>query len=606
MSRMADPLPHLPDPSTAKISHDGRAPRDARRWLALDVRELLDPARRAPLERTFVDGAWAILFLALLWFVGRYSSPVPFWDEWDKIVPGITGDRPLASWLWESNNEHRLPLPKLLYLGLYRLTHGDFRAPMFGSALLLVAAALLAVRAAARSRGRPRWTDSFFPLLLLSWAHYENLLWGLQIALVLGTVLVLLLLLFIARGTLLMTPRDAALAGAILLALPLCGAGSAVFVPALALWLVYAGVWNWRRPGHAGRLSGILMLASAAAAVLLTALVASARRSEAVPRMNPRGSGPFITAMQFLSTALGTAAWGRWPSAAAVVVGLLIAAAMLALGLWRRRETRPCAVGLLSFLAGCGTLVAVLGWGRSGVGPVAGLAARYTTLAAPLLCWAYLVAVAWGKGAGARLQVALWGVAAAALVPNLTPALAWGDRYHRRFAEFEHDLSRGLTPAALADAYCQGPTAIYPIPRWLALGLERLRRAGVKPFDQLRPDELGYHDQLTCEETGGWAWDRQHPERILDVNIFDDGRLLARVRADQPRGDLVLMGRGNHGFVYWLPARVRDGRQHAIRVTVADTGQPLPGTPRSIACPPVPSPSSEVLEPADRSAAPGR
>ena len=76
---------------------------------------------------TFVWGGWALMLLATLMFVMRYGSNIPYGDEW-WMVPQLTGDKPVnASWLWEQHNEHRNPLPKLILVGLFRLT-GDFRA----------------------------------------------------------------------------------------------------------------------------------------------------------------------------------------------------------------------------------------------------------------------------------------------------------------------------------------------------------------------------------------------------------------------------------------------------------------------------------------------
>ena len=48
-----------------------------------------------------------------------------------------------VSWLWSQHNEHRIPLPRLLMLGIYRLKP-DFRVPMFVNVFLMaVLSALL-------------------------------------------------------------------------------------------------------------------------------------------------------------------------------------------------------------------------------------------------------------------------------------------------------------------------------------------------------------------------------------------------------------------------------------------------------------------------------
>jgi hypothetical protein len=55
---------------------------------------------------------------AALWLVASCGSNVPIWDDLG-MVPTITNHQPIAvSWLWSQHNEHRAPVPRLLYLGL--------------------------------------------------------------------------------------------------------------------------------------------------------------------------------------------------------------------------------------------------------------------------------------------------------------------------------------------------------------------------------------------------------------------------------------------------------------------------------------------------------
>src|SRR5690606_31545168 len=72
-------------------------------------------SRRAPLV---VWSTWALMLAGALWFLGRYGSNVPSWDGWD-MVPTLTGHQPVTlDWLWSQHNEHRVPVPRLLLLGL--------------------------------------------------------------------------------------------------------------------------------------------------------------------------------------------------------------------------------------------------------------------------------------------------------------------------------------------------------------------------------------------------------------------------------------------------------------------------------------------------------
>src|SRR5262249_11804164 len=95
-----------------------------------------------------VWGLWGLPTAFALAFVGVYGVNVPYWDDWD-MVPVRTGRQPLTlDWLWAQHNEHRIPLPKLLYVALARGC-GDLRAGMVFNVLCLAAVAaglILAVR----------------------------------------------------------------------------------------------------------------------------------------------------------------------------------------------------------------------------------------------------------------------------------------------------------------------------------------------------------------------------------------------------------------------------------------------------------------------------
>src|SRR5947208_3801423 len=86
---------------------------------------------------------WLALFAAGLVFVGRHALTNPYVDEW-AFVPVLLGEKPVGPWLWELHNEHRFPLPRLVYIGLFRLT-GDLRAGCLVSliGIGLVAAGLM-------------------------------------------------------------------------------------------------------------------------------------------------------------------------------------------------------------------------------------------------------------------------------------------------------------------------------------------------------------------------------------------------------------------------------------------------------------------------------
>jgi hypothetical protein len=94
----------------------------------------------------------------------------------------------------------------------------------------------------------------------------------------------------------------------------------------------------------------------------------------------------------------------------------------------------------------------------------------------------------------------------------------------------------------------------------------------------------GVHDPGDGRTIRGWAWDSSRPDSPLEVAIVDGDRPLATVTADRFRPDLLRAGKGNgrHGFIYPIPAELKDGRKHLVVVRIAGTNVDLKGTPRSI------------------------
>ena len=98
----------------------------------------------------------------------------------------------------------------------------------------------------------------------------------------------------------------------------------------------------------------------------------------------------------------------------------------------------------------------------------------------------------------------------------------------------------------------------------------------------------GFQDDINCYNLIGWAWDGQHPNDPVKVEILSDNASLGTVVADLFRQDLLDAGKGNgrHSFNYTLPAQVRDGKPHTIRARIAGTDMDLAHTPQQITCKP--------------------
>ena len=226
-------------------------------------------------KEVFVWSVWLVMLVIAFVSIAQYGRNIPLAEDWYFVQP-LTGNEPdLAKWLWAQNNEHRIPLPRLILLVLLELAKGDFRVGMFFNSITLGVLAFSMILVARHLRGgRTSFADAFFPIALLHLGNWPNLVWSWQFTFVLPTALTCAVLLVIVIHQTLSTPSTAVVAGTCLVLLPLCGANGLLFVPLLALWLIYSGVLNWysvKTKGGRQWISGFL-IGSAVISLCLTAL----------------------------------------------------------------------------------------------------------------------------------------------------------------------------------------------------------------------------------------------------------------------------------------------------------------------------------------------
>ena len=120
------------------------------------TRRLLSAFRRMDTDgRTLpvVLALWAAMAAILLGCIIVYGHDMPLSEDWD-LVPALVGRQPdLLGWLWEANNQHRIPLQKAIYLALLKITGGDFKIGMFADLLMLAGLCLAMILTARRLRG---------------------------------------------------------------------------------------------------------------------------------------------------------------------------------------------------------------------------------------------------------------------------------------------------------------------------------------------------------------------------------------------------------------------------------------------------------------------
>ena len=96
----------------------------------------------------------------------------------------------------------------------------------------------------------------------------------------------------------------------------------------------------------------------------------------------------------------------------------------------------------------------------------------------------------------------------------------------------------------------------------------------------------GTQDLTNCEGVYGWVWDKNQPNNVVSVEIYDGPTRLGTVQANGLRSDLASAGKGDgrHAFNFPIPASLKDGRPHSIRAEVSGTGFKLGNSPQSLSC----------------------
>jgi hypothetical protein len=468
--------------------------------LVADINTSADakPASTTSLAVTIVWATWAVMLLVALACIVRYGRNIPLAEDW-LLVPPMTGHEPhLGSWLWAQNNEHRLPLPRLVLLGLLIVT-GDFRAGMVLNVVSLAAlAAAMMLTARYLRGGETRLSDAFFPIALLHLGDWENLIWGWQFQFVSSAVLTCILLLVVVRQRGVLTAREAVVASLTLTLLPLTGANGLIFALAMTPWAAASGFAQWRakRTPSASR-NSMLLLASAVVAPLLVGVYFI---GYVKPWWNPPNPGrlqTLKTTMRFLALGWGAAARRVWlPASVATIVLLVLTALLLFIGFRQARGgDRLRALGLVLFAGGCVVLALAIGWGRAANDLVSDMPMRYVLLSVPTLCATYFV---WELYAPVRLRrwlQAAFGLTMVALLPRNTfegfglPGrydVGWRGWYVTGMTAVEQDLHDGVPRVQMAARHREF------LMHWdeakLAAGMRMLLDAQIGPFSHLRDE----------------------------------------------------------------------------------------------------------------------
>lgn len=431
-------------------------------------------------RRDLRDGAamttnvvWAVMSALVFAYIWKYGRNFPYMEDWE-LVPTLSGATPFRlGWLVEQTGEHRYILAKAILYPLWQLTY-DGRSSMVLSALLLSAITLALIVAARRLRGHSSLADAFFPLALLHPGHAETLIFFIQLCFVLPVALFATALIIIASGRWERSPAAAWTLAACVLLLPLNGAIGLLIAPALVVWMAWIAI-SRRAPAAFG-------LSAVATTVVSALYFVGFHRPPTVFPFARTVRGTLRTLVEVFSVGLGPGGAWLWPWSGIAIGGVFVlAAAALAVVATRRGDDRPRAMGLLACVSAIGLLVAGIVWGRTVIGPGAGIPARYALLVAPGLCTAFLASILYSRSpASSRLaQLALAACAAGLLWSNVEVGREYG-RPRAADADVARErLAAGTPSAVVAARYAAG---IYPNVEPLAAALDMLRAQGSGPF----------------------------------------------------------------------------------------------------------------------------
>lgn len=391
--------------------------------------------------RIVLFSVWFVMFAQGLVYVSRYALTVPYVDEWE-FIPVLFGERPAVPWLWELHNEHRFPLPRILYLGLFWLTQ-DLRAGCVVNLLSISLCAAGLIWLARRVRGRSSLTDAIFPLMLMHAGQGENLYMGYQMCFMLVTVLACGLLAVIVKTCLgaCCQVRSAVIATALGWLLLTCGAAGLCYGVAASAWvclLAIAGQMKlWQR--------AMFLLSTAITPIYIVQYFQEYHR----PSHHPASAGLVESgriALEAQAMALGPAAFGLWP---AIGVGILVAGFWIGVLLWRRAIQKPInvgSIGLLLFIAAGGAVAFGIGWGRSGFFRDMGFAWRYCWITFPPIAAAYFTWLLRGGRVSTYGPTGLLFVAMIFAPVNSISGFVDGERKLKPFQDaWEADIRAGLS-----------------------------------------------------------------------------------------------------------------------------------------------------------------
>ncbi len=317
-----------------------------------------------------------IVLIAVI--ISHYGVNVPYGDEWWIITLLGKWDAHQLTFadFYAVHNGHRILIPRLIYLGLTQLTHGNLKAEMFFSLCLCILTSagiyLLIRRTVSGSTTKHLALWAFINLFLFSPIQAENWLWGFQLQVFLSNLCIV--------GAVVCITSEAKLfvrfAGALAFAL----AGTFSFGNGLLIWPAVFLVLICRRERFA-----------VSAAWIAIALLVMLAYLPGYPAREPTpASTQWFDYLLYFAGFLG-APLARIPNSKPLVLPVMLGSILVAGYLWisarlvSRREALRKAAPWLALGAYTIASAAMASVARIHSGPMHALDSRYTTVSLVLL-----------------------------------------------------------------------------------------------------------------------------------------------------------------------------------------------------------------------------
>jgi len=414
--------------------------------------------------------AAAVPPLVLIACIGAWGVDVPYWDQW-VVAPLMdqlfSGRLDLAD-VWRQHNDHRVFVPRLVMLGLARLSGWDVRWEMAANVVFAAAVFFATLRLVRRER---RWLAApAVSLLVFNLNQWENWAWGQQLVVLVNVAAVaagVALLAAPAAGTVRL--GGAAVAGTV---------ASYSFANGLLFWpLALPLVWRSR----SGRRPRVAAWCAAAAAVIAFFFVDY--EFTAGSSSVPSSPGDLALVGAYVAVFVGAPVFA-YDGKLAGAGGVLALTAFAVLGA-RLLRKRPAAAWPWIVLAGYGIGSGVVAAaGRLHLGLELAMSSRYLTMAN--FFWLGLLGLAfeaWDAAPPPPRVRTLARVAAAVAAASLVAGCVWGGVLFR-----EQHLDRSKARRALAAGTLdEGLPHIYPDNRIPPAYVEGLRRHRLSLFRDVPP-----------------------------------------------------------------------------------------------------------------------